>query len=78
MEETTQSPVQRPGSRVSSDGPYVTPIDDATLALKNQAAMRLLDAWEKDEDELDQRETMAVLRKTLGADRIASSRNLFP
>ena len=41
--------------------------------------MRLLDAWEQDEDgEEEQRETLAVLRAALGEGRIASSRNLFP
>jgi hypothetical protein len=78
MEEAKQSPVRAPGSRGSSVGPYVVPIDDATLARKNRAAISLLDAWERDEDEGDQKETMAVLRKTLGVNRVASSRNLFP
>jgi len=58
---------------------YVPPMSEAELARRNQAAMRLLDAWENDEEsEEEQRETLAVLKAALGEGRIASSRNLFP
>ena len=78
MEPTGQTAIDPPARPGSSRAPYVPPIDDAELARKNQAAIRRLDSWDQDEDEADQRETMAVLREALGEGRIASSRNLFP
>jgi hypothetical protein len=57
---------------------YVPPLDDAELALRNAAAVRLLDSWESEGDEEEQRETMQILRRVLGTERSASSRNLFP
>jgi excisionase family DNA binding protein len=55
--------------------PFVPPITPEELTRRNRAAMALLDEWEADvEGEQDQRETMDVLRKALGPDRIASSR----
>ncbi len=52
--------------------PRITPEE---LARRNAAAIALLDAWEADEStDQDQRETMDVLRKALGPDRIGSNR----
>jgi hypothetical protein len=54
---------------------FVPPITPEELARRNRAAMALLDEWAADtEDEQDQRETMDVLRKALGPERIASNR----
>ena len=55
--------------------PLIPPITPEELTRRNRAAMALLDEWAADvEGEQDQRETMDVLRKALGPDRIASSR----
>jgi hypothetical protein len=62
-----------------ADAPaYVPPISAEELARRNQAAIALLDAWDEEGDEEEQRETMRVLRDALGARRVASSRSLFP
>jgi hypothetical protein len=58
--------------------PYVPPITEEELARRNQAAIQLLDSWESEGDEDEQRETMKVLRQALGQGRIASDRRLFP
>lgn len=63
---------------IKSPLPYVSPIDPAELRRRNAAAIRLLDEWEAEGDEADQRATMAVLRETLGARRIAATRGLYP
>jgi hypothetical protein len=79
METSNPSTVDSSGPPKASGRGYVPPIDDAELARRNRAAMRLLDAWEQDEEgEDEQRETLAVLKDALGERRIASSRNLFP
>jgi hypothetical protein len=56
---------------------YVPPITEEELARRNQAAIQLLDSWEDEGDEEEQRETMKVLRLALGEGRIASDRRLF-
>jgi hypothetical protein len=58
--------------------PYVPPVSAEELARRNRAVVELLDSWESDGDEQEQRETLAVLREALGERRVASSRNLFP
>ncbi len=58
--------------------PYVPPITPEELALRNAEAIRLLDLWEAEGDEQEQRETMDVIRKALGPERIASYRSQFP
>ena len=58
--------------------PTIPVLADDEVLRKNRAAMELLDAWEHDVDEQDQRETMKVIRETLGKDRVGSSRALFP
>jgi hypothetical protein len=57
--------------------PLVPPITPEELASRNAEAVRLLDEWERDGDEQEQRETMDVLRKALGPERIASYRSVF-
>jgi excisionase family DNA binding protein len=55
--------------------PLVPPLAPEELARRNRAAMALLDEWAADvEGEQDQRETMEVLRRALGPERVASSR----
>jgi excisionase family DNA binding protein len=59
--------------------PFVPPTSPEELALRNRAAMALLDEWAVDvEDEREQRETMDVLRRALGPGRIASDRPAIP
>jgi hypothetical protein len=59
----------------ATPAPFVPPITPEELARRNRAVMTLLDEWAADvEDEQDQRETMDVLRKALGPERIASNR----
>jgi hypothetical protein len=79
MEQSNQAAVDPSEPPKATRKRYVPPIDEAELARRNQAAMRLLDAWERDEEgEEEQRETLAVLKEALGERRIASYRNLFP
>jgi excisionase family DNA binding protein len=61
-----------------AEPPYVPPVGPDERARRHRAAVALLDSWEAEGDEREQRETMAVLREALGARRVASSRNLFP
>jgi hypothetical protein len=71
--------IHRPaGDPAASEGPYVPPVSAEELARSNRALVELLDSWETEGDEQEQRETLAVLRDTLGAGRVSSSRNLFP
>lgn len=66
------------GSAGAAERPYVPPVSADELARSNQELTGLLDSWETEGDEREQRETLAVLREALGARRVASSRNLFP
>lgn len=66
------------GPEAEAHDAYVPPIAADELARRNRSAIALLDAWEAEGDEDEQRETMRVLRTALGADRVASSRPLFP
>ncbi len=55
--------------------PFVPPISAEELARRNASAVALLDELEADvAGEEDQRETLEVLRRALGPDRVASSR----
>ena len=67
------STVEKPATQV----PYLAAIDPEEHRRKNAAAMRLLDEFESDEDEEDQKETMAVLREALGPNRTISNRSAF-
>jgi hypothetical protein len=44
----------------------------------NKAAIELLDSWEAEGDQEEQRETMQVIRESLGKNRRGSNRDLFP
>jgi excisionase family DNA binding protein len=78
-EERTVATIHRPaGDPAAAEGPYVPPVAAEALARSNRELVELLDAWESEGDEEEQRETLAVLRESLGARRVASSRNLFP
>jgi hypothetical protein len=64
--------------REAAKSSYVPPITPDELTRRNRAAIALLDSWEQDGDEQEQRETMGVLRAALGEGRTLSARNLFP
>jgi hypothetical protein len=67
-----------PKGTQTTELPYVPPISAEELARRNQAAVELLDSWETEGDEQEQRETMHTFRVALGAQRVLSSRKLFP
>jgi hypothetical protein len=64
-------------TRTDSATPFVPQFDPAERARRNKAAVELLDSWETDGDEQEQRETMSVLRNALGANRTLSSGSVF-
>ncbi len=64
-------------SRPDTAPPFVPVIDPAERARRNKAAIDLLDSWETDGDEQEQRETMDVLREALGTNRTLSSGSVF-
>ncbi len=64
-------------ARTDAPTPFVPQFDAAERARRNRPAMELLDSWEAEGDEREQRETMAVLREALGPNRTLSSRPLF-
>ena len=55
----------------------IEPLDPAELARRNADAIALLERWDAEGDEQEQRETLAVLREALGPGRSASSRPVF-
>jgi hypothetical protein len=57
---------------------YVPPIGNQELLDRNLAAVALLDSWEDDGDEIEQRETVQALREALGDRRLGSNRPIFP
>ncbi|WP_148594321.1 hypothetical protein [Aquisphaera giovannonii] len=67
-----------PSSRSTTERPLVPSLSAEELARRNQEALRLLESWDVDGDEEEQRETLAVLREALGAKRVGSTRSLFP
>jgi excisionase family DNA binding protein len=67
-----------PTPTATARAPYVPPVSDEEQARSNRALVELLDSFESEGDEQEQRETMDVLRQALGKDRVASSRKLFP
>ena len=67
-----------PNPPATAKRPYVPPVSAEELARSNRELAELLDSWETEGDEQEQRETLAVLRESLGARRVASDRNLFP
>jgi hypothetical protein len=58
--------------------PYVPLLTADELAQRNKALVELLDSWESEGDEQEQRETLGMLREALGTRRVASSRAQFP
>jgi len=57
---------------------HVPHLSDEERRRRNLAAVALLDSWENEGDEQDQRETMQVLQRALGQQRSGSARPLFP
>jgi hypothetical protein len=51
-------------------GGYVPPVSAEEQARRNRALAALLESWESEGDEQEQRETLAVLREALGARRL--------
>ncbi len=68
----------KPETAATVSVPYVPPLSEEELKRRNRALAALLDSFETDGDEGEQRETLAVLCGSLGAARVASSRKLFP
>jgi excisionase family DNA binding protein len=65
--------------RPGTPGPsFVPAIGGDELGRRNAAAIALLDSWEADGDEDEQRQTMEALARALGPGRVASSRPLLP
>ncbi len=65
-------------AREAPAAPYIPRISPEELTRRNAEVIRLLDLWESEGDEADQRATMDVIRRALGPERIASSRSQFP
>ena len=59
-------------------GSYVSPRTPGELTQRNNALIELLNSWETQGDEQEQRDTLNVLREALGPQRVASSRAQFP
>jgi hypothetical protein len=90
MDENMATIHRADDSEVESRAPAVPPLpprfraarmemnSPEELLRRNQEAIDLLNTWETEGDEQEQRETMRVLREALGLERVASSRNLFP
>jgi hypothetical protein len=58
------------GEKTNIHEPYLPPIARDELRRRNAEVVRLLNEWERDGDEQEQREGMEVLLKALGLDRI--------
>jgi hypothetical protein len=61
-----------------ASGSNVSPLTADDLAQRNRDLIELLNSWESEGDEEEQRETLTVLREALGRRRVASSRAQFP
>ena len=68
----------QPTTRSSNATPFVPLLSDEELDQSHRELAELLDSWEKDGDEQEQRETLAILREALGERHMAPSRNAFP
>jgi len=55
--------------------PYVPRITPEELRRRNAEMIAVLDDWEQNGDEQEQRETMDVIRQALGPDRVMGYRN---
>lgn len=61
----------------TAESEYVPRVSDEEQARRNRELCETLNSFVTEGDEKDQRETLEVLRESLGAGRVASSRNLF-
>ncbi len=61
-----------------ASGSYTSLLTADELAQRNGELIELLNSWETEGDEQEQRETLTVLREALGKRRVASSRAQFP
>jgi len=68
----------QPTTRSSNATPLVPRLSEEELDQSNRELAELLDSWEKDGDEQEQRETLAILREALGERHMVSPRNAFP
>ena len=68
---------QREVSPKVAPGTYVSILTADELAQRGRDLIDLLNAWETEGDEREQRETLTVLREALGTRRVASSRVQF-
>jgi excisionase family DNA binding protein len=73
-----RSSIMATAETTATEGHYVPRISAEEQARRNKAAIALLDSWESEGDEQEQRETLAILQESLGRSRTASSRKLFP
>ena len=62
----------------ATPGTFVPTRTAGDLAQRNQTLIELLNSWESEGDEQEQRETLDVLREALGTRRVASSRPQCP
>jgi hypothetical protein len=83
--QSGRTPAQRPKGKRPKPVPVgapprarlSAPVGDAERAHRLEHAADLFRSWREDEDEQDQKETWASLRRTLDEDR-TSDRLLFP
>jgi hypothetical protein len=61
----------------SKAAPYVPKISPAELNRQNEAMIKLLNAWDVEENEEEDRKVMQELEKALGPDRTLSSESVF-
>ncbi len=66
--------VQEPKTPPTS---YVPPITSAEVERQNAAMIRLLDTWDVEENEEEDRRVMQELEKALGPGRTLSSEGVF-
>ena len=58
--------------------PLVPPMSKEERHRRNMEAIRLIEDWDRNGDEQEQRESMEILIKALGPDRTMSCRDAFP
>jgi hypothetical protein len=63
---------------VTETGPAITLSSENELLRRNEAAIALLDEWDREVDDQEQRKTMQIIRDALGNNRIGAGRALFP
>src|SRR5262245_52229248 len=70
--QPVMAPTPVPAPNATVDGPYVPPVSAEELARRNRGLVELLDVWESEGDEQEQRATLAVLREAQGERRETS------